>query len=126
MNVSDAIASRRVVAPSGPRRCPGDVVAGYRGGAPAPSGGNPQPGTSMRSQAARGLVGRAFEAVPHPRGEDRVRHLPVRTGGNRACRVATARTYMRPSVAREDKPGRLRQFARNYELFGAPVGLFFT
>lgn len=27
-------------------------------------------------------------------------------------------------IAREDKPGRLRQFSRNYEFFDAPVGLF--
>ncbi len=29
-------------------------------------------------------------------------------------------------IAREDKPGRLKQFARNYELFGAPAALFVT
>ena len=33
--------------------------------------------------------------------------------------------YATIGVAREDKPARLRQFARNYEFFGAPVGLFF-
>jgi nitroreductase len=27
-------------------------------------------------------------------------------------------------VKREDKPGRVRQFARNYDFFGAPVGMF--
>jgi len=30
------------------------------------------------------------------------------------------------NVPREDKAARIRQFARNYELFGAPVGLFFV
>jgi nitroreductase len=29
-------------------------------------------------------------------------------------------------IPREDKPARLRNFARNYELFGAPVALFFS
>ncbi len=33
--------------------------------------------------------------------------------------------YATIGVAREDKLGRLRQFARNYSFFGAPVGLFF-
>jgi len=33
--------------------------------------------------------------------------------------------YAAIGVSREDKPGRLRQFAQNYALFGAPVGLFF-
>jgi nitroreductase len=29
-------------------------------------------------------------------------------------------------VPRADKPARYRQYARNYEFFGAPVGLMFT
>jgi len=32
--------------------------------------------------------------------------------------------YRAIGVPREDKAGRYRQYARNYELFGAPVGLF--
>lgn len=34
--------------------------------------------------------------------------------------------YATIQVARADKVGRLQQFARNYELFGAPVVLFFV
>lgn len=33
--------------------------------------------------------------------------------------------YATIDIARENKLGRLRQFARNYEFFGAPVALFF-
>jgi nitroreductase len=33
--------------------------------------------------------------------------------------------YATIGVPREDRPARLRQFAQNYALFGAPVGLFF-
>jgi nitroreductase len=33
--------------------------------------------------------------------------------------------YATIGVARDDKFGRLLQFARNYEFFGAPVGMFF-
>jgi nitroreductase len=33
--------------------------------------------------------------------------------------------YGHIGVGREDKPARIRQFARNYDFFGAPVGLFF-
>jgi nitroreductase len=36
------------------------------------------------------------------------------------------RLYRSIGVARSDKPARYRQFARNYEFFGAPVGLFFA
>ncbi|MBS0612111.1 MAG: nitroreductase [Proteobacteria bacterium] len=34
--------------------------------------------------------------------------------------------YATIKVAREDRPARLAQFARNYEFFGAPVGMFFA
>ena len=34
--------------------------------------------------------------------------------------------YALLGVPREDKAGRLKQFAHNYEFFGAPVGLFFV
>ena len=34
--------------------------------------------------------------------------------------------YASIGVTREDKVGRLTQFARNFEFFGAPVALFFT
>ena len=33
--------------------------------------------------------------------------------------------YATIGVSKHDKPGRLRQFRRNFRLFGAPVGLFF-
>ncbi len=33
--------------------------------------------------------------------------------------------YGHIGVSREDKPARYRQFARNYDFFGAPVGMFF-
>lgn len=34
--------------------------------------------------------------------------------------------YRALGIPREDKPARLRHVARNFELFGAPVGLFFV
>ena len=34
--------------------------------------------------------------------------------------------YQSIGIPREDRPSRLRQFARNYQFFGAPVGLFFS
>jgi nitroreductase len=34
--------------------------------------------------------------------------------------------YQSINVPREDKPARYRQYARNYEFFGAPVALFFA
>lgn len=34
--------------------------------------------------------------------------------------------YRAVNIPRADKPARYRQFARNWQFFGAPVGLFFT
>jgi nitroreductase len=34
--------------------------------------------------------------------------------------------YATIGIARTDKPARLRQMARNYDFFGAPVGLFYV
>jgi nitroreductase len=34
--------------------------------------------------------------------------------------------YRAIGVPREDRPARYRQYARNFEFFGAPVGLLFT
>jgi nitroreductase len=34
--------------------------------------------------------------------------------------------YATINIGREDKPARLRQYARNFEFFGAPVGLFIS
>ena len=34
--------------------------------------------------------------------------------------------YASIGIPREDRPARRRQFARNYDFFGAPVGLFFS
>ncbi|HEY2755986.1 MAG TPA: nitroreductase family protein, partial [Pseudolabrys sp.] len=36
------------------------------------------------------------------------------------------RLYKSIGVPREDKPARYRQYARNFQFFGAPVGLFFA
>ena len=38
--------------------------------------------------------------------------------------VVGEQMYALLGVPREDKPGRLRQFQRNFDFFGAPVGLF--
>ena len=34
--------------------------------------------------------------------------------------------YAALGIPREDRPARLAQFAKNFDLFGAPVGLFFS
>ncbi len=57
-----------------------------------------------------------YNIFPHPLEE------PFRT---RRFDVGE-RLYQSIGVPREDKPARYRQYSRNFEFFGAPVGLFFA
>lgn len=97
----------------------------------APSGGNLQP---WRVYALAGEPLAAFKAImrerlaENPRGEGAEYDVypkdladPYRT---RRFTVGED-LYGALGVARENKLGRLAQFARNFEFFGAPVGLFF-
>jgi len=111
---------------------PGDTVREILAVArKAPSGGNLQP------WFVYGLAGEPlaeFKAMirdrlaTQPRGEGaeydiypRELHEPYRSRRFKCGEDL----YATIGVVREDKPGRLAQFARNYEFFGAPVALFF-
>ncbi|HSN70588.1 MAG TPA: nitroreductase [Steroidobacteraceae bacterium] len=97
----------------------------------APSGGNLQP------WFVYGLAGEplaSFKAlirerlVDQPRGEGAEYDIypPELHEPYRSRRFKCGEDlYATIGVTREDKPARLRQFARNYEFFGAPVALFF-
>ncbi len=64
----------------------------------------------------------------HPRGEGAEYDVypPGLTEPYRSRRFKCGEDmYATIGVPREDKPARLRQFARNYAFFGAPVGMFF-
>lgn len=97
----------------------------------SPSGGNLQPWTVhvVTGEARRRVIDavRASQAE-HPMGEPDLEYQvypkpleePWRTR-RFACGEAM---YGAIGIAREDKTARLMQFARNFEFFGAPVGLF--
>jgi nitroreductase len=98
----------------------------------SPSGGNLQP---WRVHALAGEPLAEFRAVmrqrlaENPRGEGTEydvypRELAERYKGRRF--QVGEDLYASIGVTREDKPGRLGQFARNFDFFGAPVGLFVT
>lgn len=99
----------------------------------APSGGNLQPwkviAVSGEERAAvTQLAGRALAAAG-PDGE--VGDKPVYPAPLfepfRSRRYKLGEDmYALLGVGRDDKAGRLARFARNYEFFGAPVGLFFV
>ena len=95
----------------------------------APSGGNLQPwrvyvvtGPVMQEiskgvrEAAPESQGAQYNVYPADLKE------PYRT---RRFQIGEA-LYQILGVSREDKATRLKWFARNYEFFGAPVGMFFT
>ena len=98
----------------------------------APSGGNLQPwhvwvltGDEMVSFK---LMVREKLAVS-PRGEGTEYHIypPELKDPYKSRRFKVGEDmYASINVARDDKMGRLMQFARNFEFFGAPTALFFA
>ncbi len=96
----------------------------------APSGGNLQPWhvdvlagdalEALRAAVRERLVGglETPELLVYP-ADIREHHAARR-------RINGDALYASLGIAREDKAARWGQFLRNYELFGAPVGLFFS
>lgn len=131
MDVRDAVATRYSCRAFLPRPVPEAIVRDILEQASrAPSGGNLQPWhvvalagaplealkARIRSQPERQPQGEGAEYDVYPKtlGE------PYKT---RSFKVG-ALLYEAIGVTRDDRAGRLRQYARNFELFGAPVGLF--
>ena len=98
----------------------------------SPSGGNVQPWfvDVLAAEALDGLRERVRAAITeNPQGEGAEYELypkgmaePYR---ERRFRCGEG-LYAAIGVPRDDKLGRMLQFARNFELFDAPVGLFFS
>ena len=98
----------------------------------APSGGNLQPwhvdvlaGSALAE--LKHVVRVSLAANPAGEGTEFPVYPPALGEPWRARRFASGeQLYAAIGIAREDRPARLRQFARNFDLFGAPVGLFFS
>jgi len=98
----------------------------------APSGGNLQPWkvivvAGKEREAVTELARRVLSE--NPRGEDSEYPIypPKLWEPYRSRRYAVGEAlYALLGIPREDKLARLARFARNYEFFGAPVGLFFV
>lgn len=127
MNVTEAVQARMSVRAFRPDAVPGETVRdilqiAHR----APSGGNLQPwrvyalAGEPLAELKTAVAGSALEEPEYdvypPNLWDPFRTRRYQCGED---------LYASIGIPREDRPGRLRQLARNTEFFGAPVGLFF-
>ena len=98
----------------------------------APSGGNLQPWfvDVLTGEPLRELLARVGARVAeHPLGEDTEYHIypPNLEEPYRSRRFKCGEDlYATIGIPRADKPRRIQQYQRNFTLFGAPVGLFFS
>ena len=133
MNISTAVASRFSCRAFLDRPVPMATVRQILDNAKqAPSGGNLQPWfvDVLTGQALADFLAVIRGKLPaHPMGEGAEYdvyppnlHEPYRSRRFKCGEDL----YATINIAREDRPARLRQYARNFEFFGAPVALFFS
>ena len=132
MNVTEALATRMSCRAFLPTPVPGATVRSILEAArQTPSGGNLQPWHvyALAGEPLAELLARVRSRFrTHPRGEETEYAIypPELWEPYRSRRYQCGEDlYATIGVRREDKVGRLMQFARNYQFFGAPVGLFF-
>ena len=132
MDIFDAVASRyscRAFLPTPvPETTVRDIVARA---SRAPSAGNVQPWriyaiAGKRVDELKSLLAPRVNELPKGEGGD-YRIFPEMDELYRARRFEVGEMlYHSIGVPRADKPARYRQYARNFQFFGAPVGLFFV
>jgi nitroreductase len=133
MNVSEAITSRITARAFLDKPVPGQVLREILETAKrAPSGGNLQPwhvwvlgGPEMVRFKA--LIKEKLPANPRGEGTEYNIYPPELKEPYKARRFKCGEDmYATINVPREDKFGRLLNFARNFEFFGAPAAFFFA
>lgn len=132
MDVRDAIATRYSCRAFLPTPIPQATVREILDrAARAPSGGNLQPwlvhalaGERLEALKAQ-LIPRFAQELPRGEGAEYQVYPPdlKEPYYGRRARVGE-QLYQSIGIPREDRPARYRQFARNYLLYDAPVGLF--
>ena len=132
MDIFDAVASRYSCRAFLPTPVPEATVRDILARASrAPSAGNVQPWriyaiAGKRADALKSLLAPRMNELPKGEGGD-YRIFPEMEEHYRARRFEVGEMlYSAIGVPRADKPARYRQYARNFQFFGAPVGLFFV
>jgi len=98
----------------------------------SPSGGNLQPWHvwvlgGERLQQFRNLIREKLAASPFGESMEYAIYPPKLKDPYRSRRFRCGEDlYATISVEREDKQGRMEQFAKNFEFFGAPAAMFFA
>jgi nitroreductase len=133
MDVRDAVASRYSCRAFLPNPIPEATVRDILERASrAPTGGNLQPWivhalAGQRLEALKAKVRARPDLLPRGEGAEYDIYPPdLKEPYYSRSRDVGARLYASIGVAREDRPGRYRQYARNYEFYGAPVGLLIS
>ncbi|MAA74520.1 MAG: nitroreductase family protein [Salinisphaeraceae bacterium] len=131
MNVSDAIDARRSIRAFLDKPVDGDLLRQLlTRAARAPSGGNLQPWHLYvlggdRMAAFRSEVRTALQRAPEGEPMEYAIYPPELDAPYRDRRWENAQAlYAQLGIPREDKQQRRDWFARNFDFFGAPVGLF--
>ncbi|HWE77031.1 MAG TPA: nitroreductase [Pseudolabrys sp.] len=133
MNIFDAVASRYSCRAFLPTPVPEATVRDILARASrAPSAGNMQPWrvyaiAGERVEALKALLAPRMNELPKAEGGDyRIYPDPMEEPYRTRRFVVGEMLYKSIDVPRADKPARYRQYARNFQFFGAPVGLFFA
>ena len=133
MDVREAVVSRYSCRAFLPDAVPEQVVREIvQAAARAPSAGNMQPWrvyalTGKRLEQLKELMAARAGELPVGEGTDYQIYPSPMIEPYRSRRFQVGEMLYRSlDIAREDKPARYRQYARNFQFFGAPVGLFFA
>lgn len=133
MKVSDAIRSRRSIRAFRDTPVPEETVREILEIASrAPSGGNLQPwkvyvlAGDARDRLVREIAAKLDQGIAGEGTEYNIYPPDLAEPYRGRRRDVGNALYDLIGVAREDRPGKLRQLAKNYAFFGAPVGMIFA
>lgn len=133
MDTIEAIESRKSVRAFLDKPVPESVVREIlRIAARAPSGGNLQPwkvyvaAGEVRDRIVSTVAEKMASGTPGEPPEYKVYPPDLTEPYNARRRVVGHALYETIGVAREDKTAKRKQLAKNFEFFGAPVGMFFA